>query len=114
MTPESLLLMAWLDEAEAPQWVVDGVADSLPKIEAGAREAFRAMHPIAAARQPWTAEPETVARMFHETYERLASDFGYETRRESAVPWEDVPERNRSLMVATVVALTAALRERAR
>lgn len=45
MTPESLLLMAWLDEAEAPQWVVDGVADALPKIESGAREQYRAMQP---------------------------------------------------------------------
>lgn len=34
MTPESTLLLAWLDEADAPQWVVDGVADALPKIEA--------------------------------------------------------------------------------
>lgn len=58
------------------------------------------------------AGPEGIARLFHETYERLAPDHGYTTRRESAVPWEDVPERNRSLMVATVVALTAALRER--
>lgn len=33
MTPEATLLLAWLDEADAPQWVVDGVADALPKIE---------------------------------------------------------------------------------
>lgn len=57
------------------------------------------------------AGPEGVARMFHEAYERLAPDHGYETRRESAVPWADVPERNRSLMVATVVALAEELRE---
>lgn len=60
------------------------------------------------------AGPEGIARLFHETYERLAPDHGYETRHESAVPWEDVPERNRGLMTATVVALTAALRDRAR
>lgn len=41
-----------------------------------------------------------VARRFHETYERLAPAFGYETRRESAVPWDDVPQDNRDLMVA--------------
>lgn len=45
---------------------------------------------------------EDIARRFHETYERLAPDFGYETRSESAVPWEDVPERNRLLMQAVV------------
>ena len=43
-----------------------------------------------------------VAREFHETYERLAPVYGYETRIESAVPWEDVPGENRALMTATV------------
>jgi hypothetical protein len=43
---------------------------------------------------------EVVARGFHETYERLAPEHGYKTRDASAVPWEDVPENNRSLMVA--------------
>src|SRR5690606_31383284 len=33
--------------------------------------------------------------------------FGYETRRESAVPWDEVPEQNRSLMRATVAAVLA-------
>lgn len=46
--------------------------------------------------------PEELARRFHETYERLAPSFGYETRPESAVAWEDVPEANRRLMIATV------------
>lgn len=45
---------------------------------------------------------EAIAKLFHQTYERLAPDFGYETRRESAVPWEAVPENNRKLMTATV------------
>lgn len=44
--------------------------------------------------------PGELARAFHETYERLAPDFGYETRRDSAVPWDDVPERNKALMTA--------------
>src|SRR5690554_1417082 len=58
-----------------------------------------------------TPPPELVdrlARMFHENYERLAPSFGYETRRESAVPWDEVPEQNRSLMRATVAAALAA------
>jgi hypothetical protein len=44
---------------------------------------------------------EQVAKLFHETYERLAPEFGYRTREASAVPWEDVPAENRALMVAT-------------
>lgn len=44
--------------------------------------------------------PEEFAQQFHEAYERLAPSFGYKTREASAVPWSDVPEPNRSLMVA--------------
>jgi hypothetical protein len=41
---------------------------------------------------------DRIAAAFHEAYERLAPRFGYETRVESAVPWEQVPEANRRLM----------------
>jgi hypothetical protein len=44
--------------------------------------------------------PEKLAQIFHETYERLAPEFSYQTRKASAVPWEDVPENNKRLMVA--------------
>ena len=44
--------------------------------------------------------PEALAQLFHETYERLAPTHGYETREASAKPWADVPEPNRSLMIA--------------
>lgn len=47
-----------------------------------------------------TIAAETLAREFHETYERLAPNHGYKTRKASAVPWEDVPEQNKSLMIA--------------
>ncbi len=58
----------------------------------GALSAFRA----------WTLpDPELMARRFHEAYERLAPDFGYRTRESSARPWDEVPDRNRALMVAT-------------
>lgn len=43
---------------------------------------------------------EALARKFHETYERLAPDHGYETREASAKPWDEVPEQNRNLMIA--------------
>jgi hypothetical protein len=45
-------------------------------------------------------DAEELARFFHETYEALAPEFGYETRRETAVPWNQVPELNRRLMLA--------------
>lgn len=48
---------------------------------------------------------EDIARAFHEAYERLAPMHGYQTRTESAVPWDRVPGDNRRLMVATVRAL---------
>ena len=49
-----------------------------------------------------TLRAKEIARAFHEAYERLAPEFGYETRVESAVPWEQVPLKNRSLMEAVV------------
>ncbi len=53
---------------------------------------------------------EEYAKLFHETYERLAPTFGYETRKASAVPWERVPENNRTLMIAVCTeVLNAAL-----
>ncbi len=53
-----------------------------------------------AEQQATLRDPERTAQRFHEAYERLAPRFGYTTRRKSAVPWEDVPEANRRLMVA--------------
>ena len=50
---------------------------------------------------------ETLARDFHDTYERLAPQHGYETRRESRTTWEQVPENNRSLMVAVCAEIHA-------
>jgi hypothetical protein len=45
---------------------------------------------------------EVIAKAFHDAYETLAPQYGYETRRESAVPWDDLPENHRALMAATV------------
>jgi hypothetical protein len=58
--------------------------------------------------------PEELARAFHETYERLAPRFGYETRRESAVPWEEVPENNKQLMIAVCAELLGTVLNRPR
>lgn len=48
-----------------------------------------------------------LAKRFHEAYERLAPTFGYNTRAESALPWEQVPLNNRRLMVAVCDELLA-------
>jgi len=45
---------------------------------------------------------EYIARRFHELYEKLAPRYGYETRLPSRVPWPEVPENNRQLMIAVV------------
>ena len=45
-------------------------------------------------------DADKLAQKFHETYEALAPSFGYETREESRKTWEEVPEKNRNLMVA--------------
>ena len=49
-----------------------------------------------------STDEERIAKRFHEVYEMLSPDYGYETRRESAVKWEQVPANNRALMTATV------------
>lgn len=46
-----------------------------------------------------------IAKAFHESYERQAPAYRYKTREASAVPWEDVPQQNKLLMVAVVADL---------
>jgi hypothetical protein len=43
---------------------------------------------------------EVLARRFHELYEELAPHFDYATRTDSAVEWQDVPLRNKNLMIS--------------
>lgn len=45
---------------------------------------------------------EEIAMAFHESYERQAPRFAYETRKESAVAWRDVPANNKLLMISVV------------
>ena len=56
------------------------------------------------------ATPEQVARLFHDAYEELARDYNWETRPETAVPWDFLPESNRGLMMAVAERVLAALR----
>jgi hypothetical protein len=46
-----------------------------------------------------------LAKRFHETYEKLAPQFSYKTREESSKPWDEVPEDNKNLMIATCAEL---------
>lgn len=62
---------------------------------------------------PLGPSAELVAQLFHETYERLAPDFGYRTREASAKPWDEVPDQNKQLMVAVAHHVTAELYARA-
>lgn len=55
--------------------------------------------------------PERVAQMFHEFYEHLAPRYGYKTRKASAVPWADVPENNRLLMIEVASRIAHLVRE---
>lgn len=57
----------------------------------------------------WT--PEELAKKFHELYERLAPNFGYETRKESAVAWENVPVKNKALMTEVCAHILTELEE---
>jgi hypothetical protein len=54
-------------------------------------------------------DAETLARLFHDTYEDLAPLYGYKTREATAVQWEDVPDPNRSLMIAVAGRVLEAL-----
>ena len=48
-----------------------------------------------------------LARLFHDTYERLAPDYGYETRKETRD--FDPASKNGRLMIATCDAIIAAI-----
>lgn len=52
-------------------------------------------------------DAEKLAKRFHETYERLAPEYSYKTREASAVPWKDVPDNNKRLMIAVAGELLA-------
>lgn len=43
-----------------------------------------------------------IAKQFHTTYESFAPHHGWETQRRSRVVWDEVPEENKTLMMAVV------------
>lgn len=83
----SFIFRDHLDRALCAVIVLDGIPDT--------DHALRLL-------EPTERRPVNIAKAFHETYENLAPNFGYETRKESAVPWDKVPTANRDLMVAVI------------
>lgn len=55
--------------------------------------------------------PDKLAELFHETYERLAPAFGWRTKKGCNVPFAQLPQRNKALMVATCQTVLTALRD---
>jgi len=53
-----------------------------------------------------------LARLFHETYEKLAPEYDYKTRKRSAVPWGQVPSNNKRLMIAVCERIIDKLNEK--
>ncbi len=45
---------------------------------------------------------ERVAKRFHYHYEKQAPDYGYKTRKATAVPWSKLPKSNKQLMISSV------------
>lgn len=64
---------------------------------------------LAASMQDGMVSAEQLAQRFHETYERLAPDFGYKTREASAKPWVDVPDQNKYLMIAVCAEILSSM-----
>lgn len=98
----------WMQRAESLIRPSDDAADPVPLSKERIQEIVdyavgrpsKAGERIEAKAQSEQSRAEELAQRFHETYERLAPSFGYETRKESAKPWADVPEQNKRLMVA--------------
>jgi len=59
---------------------------------------FGYLQPLKFPRRLPVPDAESVAKLFHEAYERLAPAFGYETREATRTLWENVPERNKRLI----------------
>lgn len=54
-------------------------------------------------------DPESLAKLFHETYERLAPFYQYETREATRTTWDKVPDQNKRLMIAVATEVLATL-----
>jgi hypothetical protein len=48
---------------------------------------------------------EIIGQFFHDEYERLAPEHGWETQDATRVHWNDLPPNNRALMIRAVRSL---------
>jgi len=55
---------------------------------------------------------ETLAAMFHETYEHLAPAFGYVTRKSTRCNFSELPQKNKALMIAVCGTILNALQDK--
>lgn len=94
---ETAGLRASAQSLRAGHWPAVGSAPSIRAIIA-----FATPKPT---EQPETVEGEALARKFHETYERLAPSFGYETRSETKQFDPSTP--NGKLMIAVCSSLAS-------
>lgn len=96
----------WGDTALEPKWLLYSYGDRHPGRKALAAElvACRARRDEGDGKA-WRLDAESLARLFHETYERLAPQFGYETRTETRAFDPTTP--NGRLMVAVCGELLA-------
>jgi hypothetical protein len=88
---------AW---SEWDQSVRDGLSKMLATIYSARESPKREWMGASAEPRTQGISAEQLAQRFHETYERLAPNFGYKTREASAKPWADVPKNNKRLMIA--------------
>lgn len=54
-------------------------------------------------------ESEELAKLFHDIYETLAPQYGYETRKETRVKFDELPENNKKLMIAVCSRVAAVI-----
>ena len=47
-------------------------------------------------------EVDSLARMFHDSYERIAKEVGWKTQESCKVEFDDLPEENKQVMLRTV------------
>jgi hypothetical protein len=50
----------------------------------------------------YETQVEAIAHAFHDSYEKQADEHGWQTQESTRVAWEDLPEQNRTLMIAVV------------
>ena len=87
------------DRGDMPSMDDKGVILDVYDLMCKARDIIDSRPTPAAVDEP---ERDSIARDLHDTYERLAPDYGYSTRPESRKEWSELPDNLRHLMLAVV------------